>query len=189
HLFGLAGQQPCNVLLDFTDVTGVASSALALAVRLHKKLQAEGGRLRLCNLSPQVYEAFDMTRLTTLLDIEKAPTRPAGGSTGALLPGASAGGGPRLPASPRRVGAGRPRRVRRRRPVRPVTDPHLGRGVPPAEQAGQGLQPGAVPLEDGPAARPRADDEGPHREPSEGGEGRASAPPLPTGGPAPGAAP
>lgn len=59
----------CHLLLDFTNVEYLSSVELATLVNLHKKVEAEGGRLTLFNLSPHVFETFAITRLHTLLGI------------------------------------------------------------------------------------------------------------------------
>ena len=63
---GLAG---CHLLLDFSNVERLHSEELGTLIRVHQRLQASGGRLTLFNLSPNVYEVFAVTKLTTLLRI------------------------------------------------------------------------------------------------------------------------
>jgi anti-sigma B factor antagonist len=73
RLCALADQLgPCTLLLDFSNVGYVSSALLGLLIRLHKRLGAAGGRLRLRNLSPRVYEVFEVTRLNTILDVRRA---------------------------------------------------------------------------------------------------------------------
>jgi anti-anti-sigma factor len=70
HLLAFAeGLQAGRLLLDFGNVAYLSSTALGLLLRLRKALHARGGRLTLCNLAPQVYEVFEVTRLHTLFDI------------------------------------------------------------------------------------------------------------------------
>ena len=59
----------CHLLLDFTRVESVGSAELGTIVSLHKKVSAGGGRLTLFNLKPEVFEAFEITRLNTLIQI------------------------------------------------------------------------------------------------------------------------
>jgi anti-anti-sigma factor len=70
HLLALVGGLKAGRLeMDFGNVTYLNSSALGLFVLLHKRLRARGGRLVVCNLAPQVYEVFEVTKLHTLFDI------------------------------------------------------------------------------------------------------------------------
>ena len=57
--------------LDFADVRQISSLGLAKVVGLHKQVKAIGGHLTLVNLQPFVYEVFEITRLTTILDVQK----------------------------------------------------------------------------------------------------------------------
>jgi anti-sigma B factor antagonist len=38
-------------------------------IRISKKIYEQGGQLRLCNISPKIYEVFKITRLTKVFDI------------------------------------------------------------------------------------------------------------------------
>jgi len=40
-------------------------------ITLNKKLQAAGGRLILCNIDPQIYEVFEITKLDKFFNIQK----------------------------------------------------------------------------------------------------------------------
>jgi anti-sigma B factor antagonist len=60
------------LVLDMGNVASVSSMALGMLVKLHKRLHAAGRRLTLCNLSPQVFEVFAVTRLDTVLDLRPA---------------------------------------------------------------------------------------------------------------------
>jgi anti-sigma B factor antagonist len=54
-------------VLNFGRVTGLASRMLGQLVALHKKLQAVGGRLVLCEVSPFLYDFFETAKLPGLL--------------------------------------------------------------------------------------------------------------------------
>jgi anti-sigma B factor antagonist len=70
RLLNVAEQQAQGpVILDMGNVVALSSVALGALVKLHRRLKALGRRLTLCNLSPEVYEVFEVTRLDTLLDI------------------------------------------------------------------------------------------------------------------------
>jgi anti-anti-sigma factor len=58
-----------HLLLDFTNVAHISSEGLGALVSLHKRVRIAGGRLTLFNLSPQIYEVFEVTHLHALLGI------------------------------------------------------------------------------------------------------------------------
>ena len=60
-----------KLLLNFGNVEYLSSAALAKLITLNKKLQAVGGRLILCNIDPQIYEVFEITKLNKLFNIHK----------------------------------------------------------------------------------------------------------------------
>lgn len=60
-----------KVLLNFGNVEFLSSAALGKLIALHKKLQQVGGRLILCNIDPEIYEVFEITRLDKFFNIRK----------------------------------------------------------------------------------------------------------------------
>jgi anti-anti-sigma factor len=67
-LFDLVeGQGRRLVVLNFGRVTSLASRMLGQLVALHHKLEAAGGRLALCEVSPFLYEVFEAAKLPGLL--------------------------------------------------------------------------------------------------------------------------
>jgi anti-sigma B factor antagonist len=58
-----------KLLLNFANVEYLSSAALAKLITLNKKLQQAGGRLILCNIDPQIYEVFEITKLDKLFNI------------------------------------------------------------------------------------------------------------------------
>src|ERR1700736_2732654 len=60
-----------KILLNFGNVEYLSSAALGKLITLNKKLQAAGGRLILCNIDPQIYEVFEITKLNKLFNIHK----------------------------------------------------------------------------------------------------------------------
>jgi anti-anti-sigma factor len=58
-----------NVLLHFGRVAFLSSSALGMLVRVKKKCKEYEVALRLCNISPEIYEVFKITSLDKLFDI------------------------------------------------------------------------------------------------------------------------
>ena len=59
----------CWLLLNFGNVQSLTSLKLGKLIALHNKVQTAGGRLALRALSPDVYQIFEVTRLTELLAI------------------------------------------------------------------------------------------------------------------------
>ena len=60
-----------KILLNFGNVEYLSSAALGKLITLNKKVQAAKGRLILCNIDPQIYEVFEITRLDKFFNIEK----------------------------------------------------------------------------------------------------------------------
>jgi anti-anti-sigma factor len=60
-----------NLCLDLADVESVTSVGLGKLVGLHKRVQAAGGHLTLYNVAPLVHEVFEVTRLTSVLDVRR----------------------------------------------------------------------------------------------------------------------
>ena len=59
------------ILLNFSDVEFLSSAALGKLITLDKKVKAAGGKLKLCNIRPQIYEVFAITKLNNLFDIKE----------------------------------------------------------------------------------------------------------------------
>jgi len=60
-----------NLILDFRNVQFLSSAVLGLLIRISKKIYEHDNQLRLCNISPKIYEVFKITRLTRVFDICK----------------------------------------------------------------------------------------------------------------------
>ena len=58
-----------NLVLDFGNVRFLSSAVLGLLIRISKRIYERDGQLRLCNISPKIYEIFKITRLTKSFDI------------------------------------------------------------------------------------------------------------------------
>ena len=70
ELLGVADRPDCHrLLLDFSGVAQLSSAMLAQLVRLHRKMEPKGEKLRLCGISSQLRSAFATTRLDRLFDI------------------------------------------------------------------------------------------------------------------------
>jgi anti-sigma B factor antagonist len=72
QLLGLAdGPIRDTLFIDFGSVKYLTSLMLGTLLRLHRKLKGAGRHLTLGNLRPEVYEVFEVTRLTVLLDVRR----------------------------------------------------------------------------------------------------------------------
>jgi anti-sigma B factor antagonist len=72
QLFSLVDEEGWRkLLLNFGNVEYLSSAALGKLITLNKKLQAVGGRLILCNIDPQIYEVFEITKLDKFFNIQK----------------------------------------------------------------------------------------------------------------------
>ena len=59
-----------QLLLNFSNVEFLSSAALNKLIILDKKVKSHGGKLKLSNLKPEIYEVFVITRLNQLFDIK-----------------------------------------------------------------------------------------------------------------------
>ena len=59
-----------KLVLNFSSVDFLSSAALGKLITLDKKVKAQGGLLKLCNIRPEIYEVFAITRLDRLFDIK-----------------------------------------------------------------------------------------------------------------------
>lgn len=74
QLYALVAQSASpRVVLDFTAVGHMSSSALGMLITLHKRIREKQGQLRLCGIQPGIYEIFTITRLNEIFQI--TPTR------------------------------------------------------------------------------------------------------------------
>jgi anti-sigma B factor antagonist len=58
-----------KLLLNFSTVDFLSSAALGKLITLDKKVKAHGGQLMLSNIRPEIFEVFQITKLTRLFDI------------------------------------------------------------------------------------------------------------------------
>jgi anti-anti-sigma factor len=69
------GQGKSDVVLDFAAVHFINSSNLARMLKLRKKMNSDGSRLMLCNVSTQVWGAFLVTGLDKIFEFsDNVPT-------------------------------------------------------------------------------------------------------------------
>jgi anti-sigma B factor antagonist len=65
----LESGQTTNMLLDFADVDHLSSAALGMLIILNSNVRRRGGRLKMCNIKPEIHEVFEITRLHKLFEI------------------------------------------------------------------------------------------------------------------------
>ncbi len=61
-----------KLILDFQAVEYLASAVVGKFLTLNKKLKAHGGQLTLRNVSPDIYNFFEVSRLNLLFTIQRA---------------------------------------------------------------------------------------------------------------------
>lgn len=72
RLQGIVDKQPSpRVVLDFSDVGHMSSSALGMLIRLNKRIQEKKGQLRFCGIQAPIYEVFVITRLNEIFEIRE----------------------------------------------------------------------------------------------------------------------
>ncbi len=70
QLTSLVDSKPAiKLLLDFDNVEHLSSAVLSMLINLNKRVTDQGGKLKLANIKPQIYEVFRITRLNKLFDI------------------------------------------------------------------------------------------------------------------------
>lgn len=58
-----------RLLLNFKNVEHLSSAALGMLIKLNTHVAEHDGKLRLSDITPQIYEVFKITRLNKLFDI------------------------------------------------------------------------------------------------------------------------
>ncbi|MBY0458002.1 MAG: STAS domain-containing protein [Gemmataceae bacterium] len=72
-LSGLAaGRENPHLVLDLTDINVLTSVILTKLLSLHKQYKGAGGQLSIRNATPTVQMVFKVTKLDTVLDVQKA---------------------------------------------------------------------------------------------------------------------
>ena len=70
ELFSLVEQDKReSLLLSFENVEFLSSAALGKLITLDRKVKAQGGKLKLTSIRPEIYEVFTITKLDQLFDI------------------------------------------------------------------------------------------------------------------------
>ena len=70
ELLGVADRPDCHrLLLDFSGVAQLSSAMLAKLLKLRRKMESKGEKLRLCGLNSQLRSVFTTTKLDRIFDI------------------------------------------------------------------------------------------------------------------------
>ena len=59
-----------GLLLDFADVTYIASGGLRVVLAAAKKMRAAGGAIAVCGLAPAVRRVFELAGFDSVIDIQ-----------------------------------------------------------------------------------------------------------------------
>jgi anti-sigma B factor antagonist len=60
-----------KLVLNFSAVDFLSSAALGKLITLDKKVKVNSGVMKFCNIRPEIYEVFAITRLNKLFDIKR----------------------------------------------------------------------------------------------------------------------
>jgi anti-sigma B factor antagonist len=58
-----------SILLNFDNVDFLSSAALGKLITLDRKMKTAQGRLKMCNIRPEILEVFQITKLNKVFDI------------------------------------------------------------------------------------------------------------------------
>ncbi len=61
-----------KLVVDFTNVAHLSSSALGMLITLHNQVREKNGKLALCNIRPEIFEIFAITRLNDIFTIKES---------------------------------------------------------------------------------------------------------------------
>ena len=61
-----------TVTLNMRALEYISSAGLRVVLKLHKKMTAQGGQLKLINVNDMIMEIFTMTGMDSFLEIDKA---------------------------------------------------------------------------------------------------------------------
>jgi anti-sigma B factor antagonist len=60
-----------KLVISFANVEHLSSAALGTLITINNRVRSRSGQLRLCNINPQIYEVFAITRLNKLFQIHQ----------------------------------------------------------------------------------------------------------------------
>ncbi|MBN1124430.1 MAG: STAS domain-containing protein [Sedimentisphaerales bacterium] len=59
-----------KLIMDFSSVQFLTSTALGLLIRISKKVRENQGQMSLCGIQPKIMEVFKITQLDRVFDIQ-----------------------------------------------------------------------------------------------------------------------
>lgn len=71
ELLELASEENASLLINFDNVSFFSSAAINKLIVLEKQIRANGGKLRLCRLRPEVRDLFSYTNLDQMFEIDQ----------------------------------------------------------------------------------------------------------------------
>ena len=66
----IADKSAPKLVVDFAKVEHLSSSALGMLITLHNQIRQKTGKLALCNIRPEIFEVFTITRLSDIFTIK-----------------------------------------------------------------------------------------------------------------------
>jgi anti-sigma B factor antagonist len=72
------GHKGIRLVVSFKNVEHLSSAALGMLITLNKKVEQLKGKLKLADISPQIFEVFKITRLNKLFEIHDTTERALG---------------------------------------------------------------------------------------------------------------
>ncbi len=70
-LDAVEGDEKDRVVINFENVEFFSSAAVGKLLVAEKRIRAQGGKLRLSNLTPAVRDVFNITKLDSVFDIDE----------------------------------------------------------------------------------------------------------------------
>ena len=70
----VAGEERPLLVVDFSNVAHMSSSVLGMLITLHKQVREHDGRMALCNVRPEIYKVFTITKLSEVFQIYDSRT-------------------------------------------------------------------------------------------------------------------
>ncbi len=74
QVISLIDEGVTKIVFDFSNVDHLSSSALGMLITIKKRLDNVGGTMKLCNIQPQIFQVFKITRLDKLFEIYDTAT-------------------------------------------------------------------------------------------------------------------
>ncbi len=69
-LYGLVENEGhTKIVLDLSDIWALSSLALGILANFQQRVEARGGRLKLCGLNPNIKQIFRMTKLDQIFQV------------------------------------------------------------------------------------------------------------------------